>query len=500
MALNIGGPHRGHAAGNTDVEKQASQLASDVKLKVKKEMGPHTNMNPAQVAQAYLRKLASSPAPGPVKALARKKLSVGVKEEYGIGDLAKQSAVNALLKVFVEGVSVEEVEDIVESDEKKYWIVVTDKKTGNTYRRQATRAKIAELRSNPNIRRVEMTGYHPKETDDKQGRKTSKVKSGQGLDPVGKEDADVNNNDIKNDKSDKYLLTRRAAVGNAILSRGTQKEEFIGEAKKTKKTKTKDSTITGEGVNNSKYINLKPTMEQTTVVANPNQQQTPTQQKPNQDPALEAKKKQKIMLQKKIETDKINQLNKGIPLTQSYDPEGESIEEVAPPGFENTIKAMKNHPELSKGKTPKGKKKNIYALAWYMKNKGYKSHRTASGAMKEDADCGCDEKPKIKKSKGGKVSPEEIKINSNLAKNELRSMGLNMSHEPKGEVVNEGPEDRVNDERLMRGGVGAGRGSSRMTTGSSKPYDRKTTAKNNKEVVDLVRQSIIAKHGKDALM
>jgi hypothetical protein len=120
--------------------------------------------------------------------------------------------------------------------------------------------------------------------------------------------------------------------------------------------------------------------------------------------------------------------------------------------------------------------------------------------MKEDADCGCDEKPKIKKSKGGKVSPEEIKINSNLAKNELRSMGLNMSHEPKGEVVNEGPEDRVNDKRLMRGGVGAGRGSSRMTTGSSKPYDPKETAKNNKEVVDLVRQSIIAKHGKDALM
>ena len=88
MAVNIGGPHRGHAAGNTEVEKQASQLASDVKLKVKKEMGPHTDMNPAQVAQAYERKLNSSAAPGPVKAIARKKLKIGVTEEYGISDLA----------------------------------------------------------------------------------------------------------------------------------------------------------------------------------------------------------------------------------------------------------------------------------------------------------------------------------------------------------------------------------------------------------------------------
>ena len=34
MAQITGGPHRGHAAGDTDVEKQASQLASDTKYKV----------------------------------------------------------------------------------------------------------------------------------------------------------------------------------------------------------------------------------------------------------------------------------------------------------------------------------------------------------------------------------------------------------------------------------------------------------------------------------
>ena len=39
-------------------------------------------------------------------------------------------------------------------------------------------------------------------------------------------------------------------------------------------------------------------------------------------------------------------------------------DEVAPPGWEDTVKAMKKHKEID----------NPWALAWYMKNKGYKSH------------------------------------------------------------------------------------------------------------------------------
>jgi hypothetical protein len=54
----------------------------------------------------------------------------------------------------------------------------------------------------------------------------------------------------------------------------------------------------------------------------------------------------------------------------------EKIEEKAPPGFEGTVKAMKKHKEID----------NPYALAWYMKNKGMKSHKKASGAMKEEAE------------------------------------------------------------------------------------------------------------------
>jgi phosphopantetheine adenylyltransferase len=54
----------------------------------------------------------------------------------------------------------------------------------------------------------------------------------------------------------------------------------------------------------------------------------------------------------------------------------EELEEKAPPGFEGTVKAMKKHPEID----------NPYALSWYLKNKGAKSHRKADGSVKEDLD------------------------------------------------------------------------------------------------------------------
>lgn len=45
-----------------------------------------------------------------------------------------------------------------------------------------------------------------------------------------------------------------------------------------------------------------------------------------------------------------------------------SVSEVAPPGWEKTVKAMKKHKDID----------NPFALAWSMKNKGYKSHKKES--------------------------------------------------------------------------------------------------------------------------
>ena len=60
---------------------------------------------------------------------------------------------------------------------------------------------------------------------------------------------------------------------------------------------------------------------------------------------------------------------------QKYFARKESVEldEVSPPGFEGTVKAMKKHKEID----------NPYALAWYMKNKGFRSHKKKDGSDKD---------------------------------------------------------------------------------------------------------------------
>ena len=63
----------------------------------------------------------------------------------------------------------------------------------------------------------------------KKVNRLQKTKSGKGLDPVGKEDGDINN-DGKKDKTDSYLMNRRKAIGKAMA-----KEEFIGEVAETDK-------------------------------------------------------------------------------------------------------------------------------------------------------------------------------------------------------------------------------------------------------------------------
>jgi hypothetical protein len=52
--------------------------------------------------------------------------------------------------------------------------------------------------------------------------------------------------------------------------------------------------------------------------------------------------------------------------------EVEQVQEVSPPGFEGTVKAMKKYKKID----------NPFALAWSMKNKGYKSHKKADGSDK----------------------------------------------------------------------------------------------------------------------
>ena len=118
------------------LEKQARQLAYDVKYKVKQQMNRGTKLDPAAVKKAYLSFLGRASGSPQVKALAKKKL-LGEAILHQIVDIIRESS----------------------TDEKTFKVRVTDRQTGNTYVRNATRAQIAELRANKNIASVEMTGY-----------------------------------------------------------------------------------------------------------------------------------------------------------------------------------------------------------------------------------------------------------------------------------------------------------------------------------------------------
>jgi hypothetical protein len=459
MAQITGGPHRGHAAGSNDVEKAASQLVSDIKYKVGKELGKATNLNPAQVAQKYMEKLNSSPAPGPVKAIAKKKLGGGLKEEYGIGKLAQESIVNVLNKVFVEGIEEQEVQNeyllqLEETGEKKYKIRVTDKKTGNTYVRMATRAKIAELRANPNISSVEMTSYgEPSETERTTGSRTAAAKAGKDYDGDG--------------KTESPAKEYRGSVHNAIQRKkgGTPdgkdtssvKEEFLGEVNDKKKPEK-----IGDGkVNNKKYVNLKPTlggtMESVEVTPKPSAlQKFQTQQKPDSEEQQKIKLRQKQVqaaLNRQRQTMQLQKTGR-LPLNYSddYTPEGELVDEklATQYGDPNKLSQSSRRKSLGKGSSIKDGSKPS----------GYESPR--------------------------EFRDTEAKYQKN-------------SFEPEGKVVSEEESDRRNDTAMERGGSNPRQSYNPNNTPAKKrtPEERK---KMDDEVMNRVRQSIIARHGKSALM
>ena len=228
-------PRAGHAAGKTSVEQAASQLVSDIRYKARMAMKntAGSDRDPAMVKQLYMKLFNSSTAPGPVKAIAKKKLFSSTNESVNIAkDIVEKSITDAFDIVFSEGKG--------KNPKKQYHIRVTDKETKNTYTRDASREDISKLRSNPNISSVEMSKY-TSQTE----KKSSSKKSKNRLDPVGQEDGDINN-DGKKDKTDSYLKNRREKIGKAIAN-----EEFIGEVK-TEESGTEKQIDVMKGKNNIK--------------------------------------------------------------------------------------------------------------------------------------------------------------------------------------------------------------------------------------------------------
>jgi hypothetical protein len=138
-------------------------------------------------------------------------------------------------------------------------------KSNDEYRAIARKKLIGEAKKKPMVKisvPEKKLGY--KVADIGPDGKEINVKRGgaymEALDPVGQEDADIDN-DGDTDKSDKYLHNRRKAVGKAIKKKSVKEgfsdwrgdlSEVIGDVKKNK---SEDVKISEKAVNNKIKIN-----------------------------------------------------------------------------------------------------------------------------------------------------------------------------------------------------------------------------------------------------
>ena len=424
------------------IDKQARQLAYDTRYKVKQSMKAKSGgrVDPAAMRKAFISQLAKSPSAPAIKARAKQML---MGEGYiDVKDLVKDHTANALYKVFVEhhqkdkdGNTIpHEDEEISEekTDEKTYKVRVTDKKTGNSYVRMASRSKIADLRSNPNISSVEMTNYgEPTKSEKYKGKSTAKAK--QGLDPVGKEDGDVDNDGDK-DSSDKYLMKRRKAIGKAIAS--SEDKVWTDFKGLVEKKESEEKKITGEGVNNKKLIKVFPDEVR---------EEVETKDEPKQDVGLKQKQRKANMAKKQVLMKKMQavRMGAGDQIMASKEADGDLVDEgmlvnVAK-GVETGVKKFNKFDDRitkAAGKKVKkvAKKAGMAVLrgtagavggaikgAYQGAGKGIKKGLKEEEMVKDQVD--------DKKKKKEEDDPRSMPTKINLAKNKLRAMGLNMGYE-----------------------------------------------------------------------
>ena len=399
------------------IDKQARQLAYDTRYKVKQSMKAKAGgrIDPAAMRKAFVSQLAKSPAAPAIKARAKQML---MGEGYiDVKDLVKGHTANALFKVFVEhhkkdadGNTIpQEDEEITEAkDEKTFKVRVTDKKTGNSYVRMASRSKIADLRSNPNISSVEMTEYGEVTKSEKaKGSKTASVKAGKGVDYDGdgkvesgsKEHAGVVHNAIQKKK------------GGTPDGKDTRKETYSWKEAFSglieKKSEEDEKKITGKGVNNAKLIKVFP-----------DEVKEGYDKKKDSD-CVSKSEKGEHNCAKKVCHEKYG-IGNCIPeqhtiledgTVSHYDVEFEEyiVENCPVEDLEILVTEMHSH-------SAKKKVSEDYDTAVKTKNE-----QDPNGKAKKEED----------------EDGRSMYTKWNLVKNRLRAMGLKMSHEPEGETIEE---------------------------------------------------------------
>ena len=258
-------------SSQSDPAKKAKQAVYDIRYRARREDIP--------LLQAFSQYMQNSSLGEQDRAMIKAKLfgkdGGGMKAEDFrplFMEAASESISNALYKVFVkesnqeqEQIQLTYVEELQSTEDRKYQVKVTDKNSGKTYVRLATREKISQLRLNPNISEVEIisidpdvkTGYgSPYEGERKRGEQTAAVTSGKGL-----KDYDGDG------KVESGAKEYRGAVHNAIQRKkgGTPdgkdtssvKEDYLYEAGKKKIKKSEIFDVMPPGKKNTITIGSK---------------------------------------------------------------------------------------------------------------------------------------------------------------------------------------------------------------------------------------------------
>jgi hypothetical protein len=170
-----------------NAEKRVRQAVYDIRYRARRE-----GVDIKQAFSQYMQN--SSLNPQERTAVKAKVFPKGaVREDFQIEALATDTLTSAFTKVFFEGVEKElapieldYIEELNALEDRKYKVRVSDKNSGRSYVRYATREKISQLRANPNISSVEMTEYgEPYEGEKNKGEQTAKTKAGKGKDYDG---------------------------------------------------------------------------------------------------------------------------------------------------------------------------------------------------------------------------------------------------------------------------------------------------------------------------
>ena len=250
---------RGHAAGDSDVEKQASQLASDVRYKAKGKV--KDGASEEEKKKIFMQILGASPAPTAVKSMAKTKL-LGEGSMYGItkGDgmsfperLKKKAkekkkkmseekkplpttkmyrkAGNLSREALSKGLDSKEGSKAQDRSSKIVSTISTAKEKERFSKMKTPAAQLRNEEVVDEMMRNKLTGLptlkpEAKKPKEKPITPQQRRMMPEGMDPVGQEDGDINN-DGKKDGTDKYLANRRKAIGKAIAKkRGKVKEGF----------------------------------------------------------------------------------------------------------------------------------------------------------------------------------------------------------------------------------------------------------------------------------